>query len=367
MGTILIVDDNKQNLQVLGNLLHENHYKVAMAKDGPSALQIVKKVNPDLIVLDIMMPDMDGFEVCQKLKADRDTRDIPIIFLTAKTDSEDIVKGFVLGGVDYITKPFKKEELVVRIKNHVDLIQSKKRVLAQAQELEAANALKDKVFGIIAHDLRDALGSFKEFTTIMTESNVDFEPEEMEELLNFMKEKAGTTFELLENLLWWSRSQRNKLQPRLEPIDIEEVIFTIAAQYQDWAKGKQIKLHMKLQEDLRIIGDADHIKTVIKNLIVNAIKFTSKGGEVTLKTETKDDNVRFVVTDNGVGIAPEKMPALFDQYIHYSTYGTNNEKGSGIGLILCQQLLALNNGTIGAESELEKGSKFFVDFSTNIE
>ena len=149
--TILVVDDNKRNLQVIGNILHEEKYKVAMAINGPTALKLASQLKPDLIVLDIMMPEMDGFEVCRRLKADGGTSAIPIIFLTSKVETDDIVEGLNLGGVDYIIKPFKQIELLVRIKNHLDLLESKRKIVLQANELQSANAFKDRLFFLPSH------------------------------------------------------------------------------------------------------------------------------------------------------------------------------------------------------------------------
>ncbi|MCK9167403.1 MAG: response regulator [Bacteroidales bacterium] len=224
-ATLLLVDDNTKNLQLLGSVLHENGYQVALAKDGSTALNSVKKVKPDLILLDVMMPDMDGFEVCRRLKEEEETAHIPVIFVTAKTDVDEIVKGFNSGGVDYITKPFNREELLVRIKTQLDLKASLKTIEKQTQELKEANALKDKVFSVIAHDLRGALGSVREFANMMTDNRIQLSGEELQEFFVALKEQADTTFELLENLLWWSRCQRKVISPSPEQFDIRESVI----------------------------------------------------------------------------------------------------------------------------------------------
>jgi CheY-like chemotaxis protein len=139
--TILVVDDNKENLAVVGNLFKDMGYKLAFALNGPDALEIASTNPISLILLDIMMPGMDGFEVCNELKNNPKTREIPIIFLTAKVETDDIVTGFLLGGVDYMTKPFKKEELIVRVNNHLDLIRAREIINYQAEELRKSNKL----------------------------------------------------------------------------------------------------------------------------------------------------------------------------------------------------------------------------------
>ncbi|MBS3769456.1 MAG: response regulator, partial [Bacteroidales bacterium] len=146
---ILLIDDSVQNLKLLGNMLREKDYQIALARDGKEGLQLAKKIYPDLILLDIMMPDLDGYEVCKQLKEDEQTKDIPVIFLTAKTSNEDLVKGFQLGGVDYITKPFNREELFMRIKTHLDLKKAHDKISSQAETLRELNETKDKMFSVI--------------------------------------------------------------------------------------------------------------------------------------------------------------------------------------------------------------------------
>jgi two-component system sensor histidine kinase/response regulator len=366
MATILIVDDNKKNLQVLGSVLHENMYKVAMAKDGPSALRLVKKNNPDLILLDIMMPEMDGFEVCERLKEDPETREIPIIFLTAKTEVEDIVRGFSLGGVDYITKPFKKEELMVRIKTHVDLVRSKRMIENQAKELRAANSMKDKIFSVIAHDLRDALGSFKEFGNTMCDPRIQLSPEDLEEFFHYLKEKASATFDLLENLLWWSRSQRQMLHPKLKRFSLKKTIDESVESFSEQLQQKQIILENNVGEDVHVIADVEHTQTIVKNLLSNAIKFSNIDNKVIVDVVEGEGMANISFKDEGVGVAEEHVDDLFDEYNHYSTFGTNGEKGSGIGLSLCKELVRLNHGGITVDSKVNEGSVFTVSLPNNI-
>lgn len=190
MATILIVDDNKKNLQVLGNILAENNYRVAMAIDGTKALVLAPKLQPDIILLDIMMPGIDGFEVCRLMKSDAATCDIPIIFLTAKVDLEDVVTGFTAGGVDYITKPFKKEELLVRIKTQLTLLEHRRKIEQQANELKELNSFKDKILESIGTGVKEALDHFAKNTINNKESHQGRSIDELIELLKELKSKT---------------------------------------------------------------------------------------------------------------------------------------------------------------------------------
>ncbi|NJK97303.1 MAG: response regulator [Bacteroidales bacterium] len=157
---LLIVDDNLENLNVIGNILKDKHYKIALARNGVSALQILDEIEIDLILLDIMMPDMDGYEVCTRIKKNAALEDIPVIFISALNETKDIVKGFNCGGIDYITKPFKAEEIIARVDTHLKLRK-------QTLELKMINANKDLFISILAHDLKNPFNHLINFSDIL--------------------------------------------------------------------------------------------------------------------------------------------------------------------------------------------------------
>lgn len=357
--TILVVDDNKRNLQVVGNILHEEQYKVAMAINGPTALKLAAQLKPDLVLLDIMMPEMDGFEVCKKLKENDETREIPVIFLTAKVETEDVVEGFNLGGVDYITKPFKQKELLVRIKTHLDLLQSKRKIAEQASLLQSNNAFKDRLFSIIGHDLRSPLSSIK-FTIDMIKSGViELGDDFFHELIDQLAKTTDEAFTLLENLLGWAKSQSGNLPVVPEEFSLKEMAESIARLQKLNISNKNIELFLDINENLNVYADNQMINTVLRNLLSNAIKFTPNGGKIQiLATKTNDHSVQVSVVDSGVGISEENMKRLFNNTNPLKTYGTNNEAGSGLGLILCKDFVEKNGGTLKVRSEEGKGSTF---------
>lgn len=357
--TILVVDDNKRNLQVVGNILHEEQYKVAMAINGPTALKLAAQLKPDLVLLDIMMPEMDGFEVCKKLKENDETREIPVIFLTAKVETVDVVEGFNLGGVDYITKPFKQKELLVRIKTHLDLLQSKRKIAEQASLLQSNNAFKDRLFSIIGHDLRSPLSSIK-FTIDMIKSGViELGDDFFHELIDQLAKTTDEAFTLLENLLGWAKSQSGNLPVVPEEFSLKEMAESIARLQKLNISNKNIELFLDINENLNVYADNQMINTVLRNLLSNAIKFTPNGGKIQiLATKTNDHSVQVSVVDSGVGISEENMKRLFNNTNPLKTYGTNNEAGSGLGLILCKDFVEKNGGTLKVRSEEGKGSTF---------
>jgi two-component system sensor histidine kinase/response regulator len=356
--TILIVDDNKKNLQVLGNILHEEHYKVAVSMNGPTAIKLAHHLRPDIIILDIMMPEMNGFEVCTLLKKEDDTKDIPVIFLTAKVESEDVVEGFNLGGVDYITKPFKKKELLVRLKNHLDLQASKRKIQNQAKELAEINGFKDKLFSIIGHDLRSPLSSLKLTLDLIISGLINYKDDDFIDTIENLSKSTDEAFVLLENLLGWAKSQSGIIDVVPETLDLKELSESVQRLLKLNLKNKSINFIISIDENHKVFADNQMIKTVLRNLISNAIKFTPNEGTISVSSEIEGDKIKVLVNDSGVGIPAENLSKLFNANTPVKTYGTNNEAGSGLGLILCKDFVERNGGLLHVESEEGKGSTF---------
>ena len=358
---LLIVDDIAKNLQVLGNILSAKGYTYTPAINGIQALKIIKKRSPDLILLDIMMPEMDGFEVCEKLKSSPKTRDIPVIFLTAKTETDDIVRGFDLGAVDYVTKPFCKQELLARIETHLDLKFAK-------EKLQELNATKDKFFSIISHDLRSPFNAFIGLTELMLDSLKDFSKDELEEMLILQKDNANRFFALLENLLTWSRIQRNLIECLPEKLYIHDIVENNIALFQSNAQQKQINLYNFTKKNTQVYADRNMLNTVMRNLISNALKFTNPRGDIKISESiissdviSGTDNKSYVeisVSDSGKGMNAQILAGLFRIDVKHSESGTAGEKGSGLGLILCKELIENNKGIISVKSEPGKGTSF---------
>lgn len=346
---ILMVDDVPKNLQVLGTLLAKFDCELAVAMNGQQALSTVEKINPDLILLDVMMPVMDGHETCKRLKDNPNTKDIPVIFLSAKTETEDIVAGFDLGAVDYISKPFIGSELIARVKTHLELKDAKRK-------LEEEVGTKNKFFSIMSHDLRGAFGIIMSFVQLIQENREYLSQEEIDELLDDIGKTSTNTLELLENLLKWARSQTGAIQFSPEALSPYETCKEIIDQHLDIAVAKEIKLHLKDNFDKTVFADINMVLVVLRNLISNAIKFTPKGGDILLCIEKDNDYVKISVKDTGVGIPSEHLNNLFHIDKKTTTQGTENEQGNGLGLILCKEFVEYNKGQISVQSEVGQGT-----------
>jgi len=355
---ILIVDDVEENLQVVGSILGENMIAISLAKNGAQAIKIAQKKLPDLILLDINMPDMDGYETCEILKNDERTKDIPVIFLSAFTEKDDIIKGFEYGGVDYITKPFNKDELLSRVFTHMELQHVKNKISEQNKKLLELNATKDKFFSILAHDLKNPFNTIIGFSELLLQNFDEISTKEQKEYIGYIQKSGKETFKLLENLLLWARSQKGILEYKPKKENLNNIVKEIINLSQVTATAKNINLLNNTPEEIFVKADKEMLLTIIRNLISNAIKYTPKGGTIIISANTNKnaDFIEICVQDNGIGISAEKQSQLFKMTEGISTEGTEKEKGTGLGLILCKEFVDKHNGDIWVENNVDKGT-----------
>lgn len=356
---ILIVDDVMSNVLLLKVLLTNEKFAIATASNGRQALEQVEKENPDLVLFDVMMPDMSGFEVAQHLKSNPNTADIPIIFLTALNSTADIVKGFQVGANDFISKPFNKEELIIRVTHQISLVAAKRLILSKTEELQRTIAGRDKLYSVIAHDLRSPMGSIKMVLNMLI-LNLPSEKigAEMYELLTMANQTTEDVFSLLDNLLKWTKSQIGKLNVVYQDVDLVEVTDGVIEIFSMVASLKKIKIREMKPEKMMVNADIDMLKTVVRNLLSNAIKFSKENSEVLVKMEEVDGMAVVSVQDHGCGISEEGQKKLLHTDTHFSTFGTNNEEGSGLGLLLCKDFVVKNGGKLWFTSKEGEGSIF---------
>ena len=356
---ILIVDDVMSNVLLLKVLLTNEKFAIATASNGRQALEQVEKENPDLVLLDVMMPDMSGFEVAQHLKSNPQTAEIPIIFLTALNSTADIVKGFQVGANDFISKPFNKEELIIRVTHQISLVAAKRLILSKTEELQRTIAGRDKLYSVIAHDLRSPMGSIKMVLNMLI-LNLPAEKIgiEMYELLTMANQTTEDVFSLLDNLLKWTKSQIGKLNVVYQDVDLVEVTDGVIEIFSMVASLKKIRIREMKPEKMMVNADIDMLKTVVRNLLSNAIKFSKENSEVLVKMEEVDGMAVVSVQDHGCGISEEGQKKLLHTDTHFSTFGTNNEEGSGLGLLLCKDFVVKNGGKLWFTSKEGEGSIF---------
>ncbi|MDC0584099.1 hybrid sensor histidine kinase/response regulator [Bacteroidales bacterium] len=349
---ILVVDDVPRNIQVVSSILQRHGFDSGFAQNGKMVFDVLKDDVYDLILLDIMMPGMTGYEVCEKLKEDDNLKDIPVVFFTAKDDQESISKGFAVGGVDYIKKPFNSDELVSRVKTHL-------KIRIQQKELEALNATKDKLFSIVAHDLKSPFTAILGYFDMMLTHQENFDKNTQKTILKLTYDNFKDTFQLIKNLLDWSRSQMGSMQfmPKMQAL--HKMANHAISLLQQSANQKNITLINEVPDDTQAYIDEGMIQAVIRNLISNAIKFTPSEGTITVYTEEEEDHMlSLCIRDTGTGISDENMKKIFNLTHNYTTYGTNNEKGTGLGLVICHDFVQKHKGKLWVESKIGEGSIF---------
>ncbi|PKP07160.1 MAG: hybrid sensor histidine kinase/response regulator [Bacteroidetes bacterium HGW-Bacteroidetes-5] len=358
--TILIVDDVDANVLLLKLLISKAGYKTLTAYNGKEALDIIIKQNPDLILLDIMMPIMDGHEVARQLKEMPDKAEIPIIFLSALNSTEDIVQGFKLGAADYVSKPFNKDELLTRINHQISLIHAKRTISSQTEELKRTILGRDKLYSVIAHDLRSPIASIRMVMEVLINGiqKETLDPD-MYDLLIMANRLTDDSFTLLDNLLKWTKSQTGRLSTVYQDdVDVMNLVRGVVEVIRGVAKLKNITVNLTGNTSRIARLDIDMAKTALRNLLSNAVKFSYDGSEVEVVVKEEEDKVIVDVIDQGAGINKEKQKLLFKADTHFTSFGTGNEEGSGLGLLLCNEFVKRNGGELWFTSEEGKGSVF---------
>ncbi len=374
---ILVVDDKAKNLQLVGSLLEDQGYDIAFAKSGQRALELADQDPPDLILLDVMMPGMDGYEVCTKLKQNNALASIPVIFLTAKTETEDIVQAFESGGVDYVTKPFRTGELIARVATQLNLKQARERLKlsneelsVRNEELKVLNKKKSEFMGIAAHDLKNPLVAIAGLSGVvkdMVEDGNDPNNRLDEEALEMVQgiEKASThMFSIVNNLLNTEALESGHVQLHKEKCDLQKIVSEVVKLGREQVAGKKIELIVESTGETIVLADPGRLREVVDNLISNAIKFSpcekrvwvnmSAGGEA-------NNFIRCSVKDEGPGLKPDEMGKLFGKFQKLSARPTGGETSTGLGLSIVKQLIDLHNGRIWAESEYGRGCTFIFE------
>ncbi len=369
---ILIVDDNDKNIQVLANFLIEENYDVDYALNGFDALDLINSEDFTLILLDIMMPEMDGFEVCKRIKEREKKNEIPVIFLTARTDIDSIEKAFEHGGQDYLTKPFNSNELLARVKTHIELKTNRdklkntnkwleKKVAERTAELEQSMAILEsknnelEQFAYISsHDLQEPLRTVSSFVELLDQEYRGKFDDNADIYIRFILESTNRMRNLIHGLLEYSILGKGRAAER---VDCHEILRLVLEDFQVVISESQGEIESGPLPTLNAYPI--ELKQLFGNLIGNALKYCREGVSpiINISSRKQDDTWEFKFKDNGIGIDEKFYETIF--IIFQRLHNKQDYEGTGIGLAQCRKIVELHNGKIWVESIRDKGSEFY--------
>lgn len=349
-GNILIIDDTPANLDVLTKFLTDSGHKVRPAISGEIGLKAAAKAQPDVILLDIQMPGLNGFEVCERLKADPATQRIPVIFISALDALDDKVRAFKVGGVDYITKPFQVLEVLARVESQLSIQWQRRRI-------EALSAFKDELIGIVSHDLKNPLSVILGYTEMMQFDAARGTPMSMETISRI--QKAGLSMLSLIHDLLDNAPNEQRIPLRFAHVSLQEVVNEQVDTFALAAGAKQMVLEKQfMREHLLVNIDSRRFSQVVSNLISNAIKYSPPRRSVMVKVWREEGTAIVEVEDNGFGIPADDLPHVFEKFYRVNTVQHMAANGNGLGLPIAKMIVEQHGGTLTVASEEGVGSVF---------
>ncbi len=350
---ILIVDDMPKNIQVLGTILREKEYNIAVATNGIDATKIAEKTIPDLILLDIMMPQMDGYEACKILKSKKETKNIPVIFLTAKNEIEDKIKGFDLGAVDYVTKPFNIPELLARVNTHLELKFNRESIVELNKLNKKESNERKELIHVLCHDLSNHFHSLISVFDMVEQTGMEFTDELQMEVKKVVQNGINTI-----DLVRKMRSiDDKKTTLELTPVNLLYAAHSSLGILENKLIKKNINIDINIENSLHIIAEETSlINSVISNILTNAIKFSFNDANISISAKEEDEKVVFSVKDSGIGMPNDLLNSIFDANKATSRRGTNGESGTGYGMPLVQKFAKAYGGDIKVISKEKKES-----------
>jgi two-component system sensor histidine kinase/response regulator len=350
---ILVVDDQPANIQIVGAVLGKLGHEIIPASDGATALKRVVLRMPDLILLDLLMPNMNGFEVCLQLKLNPEWKEIPVIFLSAADDKDMIVRALNSGGVDYITKPFNQAELISRVRTQLALKTAHDRLRQLAED-------KDELLGILAHDLKNYLGGINMSADLMSRQIKNFNDERLTQLTDNMVRSSALAMAFVKEFLANSATDHGFiLKPTV--VNLTEIATAAIGQYQEAARRKKIKIQTDFPAEAVIArADVSALDQVLDNLISNALKFSPPDKKIFISVRSAGNRAECVVRDEGPGFTAEDKEKMFRRYGRLSARPTGGEPSTGLGLSIVRKLVQAMDGELLCESNPGQGAAFII-------
>ena len=359
---IMAVDDNPRNLSLLSDLLQDTGYRVRAARSGKLALTAARLAPPDLFLVDINMPEMDGFELCRRLKEDPVHEDTPVIFVTASDQVFDKVMAFAVGGVDYITKPFQVEEMVARIETHLKIDRQRREIEALRMKennyYRAISEMKDRVLQITTHDLKNPLFVINLHVSVLR--TLIGENEQANQSLDEIKAMSETMLQLISSTLDIARMEAD-IPVRRESVQINWFTNDLLSRFDAPIRRKQLDLIVEpVAEEMNVLLDRKLFASIVENLVSNAIKYTPPGGTLTVALDVIDNGLTLLVSDTGIGIPDEELSHIFERFYRVDTGVDRQESGSGLGLAIVKMIIDRLGGSISVQSQSDEGTSVTV-------
>jgi two-component system sensor histidine kinase/response regulator len=357
-ASVLVVDDNPVNLQVLTSMLKQSGWRPRPVTSGRLGLQASRNEAPDLVLLDVNMPDLGGYEVCARLKADPQLAHIPVIFVSALGETVDKVRGFQAGGVDYIIKPFQLDEVKARVAAHLELARQRRELEASYQKLRESERLRDSLVQMIVHDLRSPLGAISAHLDLLAaEAKQKLAPEFQDDLVSAMRATRNMV-RMVNGILDVSKLEAQMMKLDLRVCDLVQVLQQSLDDLESLVGNRQLAF-ARPEAPARVLADREIVARIVQNFLANALRFTPGGGEIRVGVAVEADHARVFVADTGPGVPPDSRERIFDKFVEATGPAPDRRRGTGLGLAFCRMAVEAHGGRIGVDSEVGKGSTFW--------
>ena len=357
---ILVVDDTTANLRLLTRILTDNGYKVRPVPNGRLAIEAIRAVPPDAILLDIRMPGMDGYEVCRILKEDERTSDIPIIFISALQDIQDKIRGFEVGGVDFVTKPFQEQEVVIRLQTHLTIREQKQELRIQYEKLKELETMRETLSHMIVHDINNALQGILGYAQLLEEAFEELPEDEREQYIKSITSSSRTAIEMIRAILDVARMEADQMELNRCGVDLGSVIDEIHQETGSILQYKGLRLVCEMPLDLPSVNaDREVLRRIMVNLIHNAVKFSPESAAITIGASRERDVVRLSVADRGIGIPDDYKARIFEKFGQVESRQSGVKYSTGLGLTFCRMAVDAHGGAIGVADNTEGGAVFW--------
>jgi signal transduction histidine kinase len=357
-ASILMVDDNPVNLQVLTSMLKQSGWRPRPVTSGRLGLQAARNEPPDLVLLDVNMPEMNGYEVCQALKADARLADIPVIFVSALGEATDKVRGFAVGGVDYVTKPFQLDEVRARVAAHLELRRQRRELQSSYDKLRESERLRDSLVHMIVHDLRSPLAAISAYLELFGEEAKKKLGAETQEDVASAMHATRNMIRMINGILDVSKMEAQMMKLDLRECDLVQVVGASMDDLESLVGARRLAFE-RPAEPARVLADREIVARIVQNFLANALRFTPADGEIRVGIVVEAEHVRVFVADTGPGIAPDFHRSIFDKFVQVDAPASSRNRSTGLGLAFCKMAVEAHGGRIGVDSELGKGSNFW--------